>query len=238
MGKSTDLTGKVFGRLTVLEEVGRNKWGHFLWKCLCECGTIKVFNGNNLRVGDTKSCGCLNRERLSEINKMNLKGQRFSKLVVLEESGIDKCRRRLWKCVCDCGNKTTVNSGNLRGGHTKSCGCLQKERSSESNKGESNFRYRHGLSGTKEYICNKTQRRNAKKLKQTPVDVNLNLIQFYYTVSSTLLDYEVDHIKPLSKGGLHHEDNLQLLPRCLNLLKSDKRPLTEKEKIKYKGFRL
>jgi hypothetical protein len=68
-----------------LEEVGRNKWGHFLWKCLCCCGTIKVFDGNNLRIGDTKSCGCLNIERLLEVNKMDLKGQRFSKLLVLEE---------------------------------------------------------------------------------------------------------------------------------------------------------
>lgn len=238
MSKKLDLLGKVFGRLIVLEEVGRNKYGHFLWKCLCDCGTIKVFDGNNLRIGDTKSCGCLNRERLLEINKMDLKGQRFSRLVVLEEVGVDKCRRRLWKCNCDCGNKTIVNSGNLRGRRTKSCGCLQKEISSESNKGEGNPCYKHGLSGTKEYICNKTQRRKAMKLNQTPLSANSQLIQAYYDASATMSGIEVDHIKPLSKGGLHHEDNLQLLPKHLNGSKSNKWPLTAEEQIKYKGIKL
>lgn len=50
--------------------------------------------------------------------------------------------------------------------------------------------------------------------------------------------FEVDHIKPLSKGGLHHEDNLQLLPKYLNGSKSNKWPLTFEEKMKYKGIKL
>jgi hypothetical protein len=158
--------------------------------------------------------------------------------VVLEEVGRDKCRRPLWKCECDCGNKTIVNSSSLRRGATKSCGCLQKERASESNKGKNNFRYKHGLSGTKGYICYKAQKRYAMKLKQTSADANLDLIQFYYTVSETMKDYEVDHWKPLSKGGLHHEDNLQLLEKGLNREKLAKWPLTEEEKIRYKGFKL
>jgi len=237
-GKKMNLSGRRFGRLTVLEEAGRNKWNRVLWKCLCSCGTIKVVNGNNLRIGDTKSCGCLNKERLSETSKIDLKGQRFSRLVVLKEVGRDKCCRVLWECKCDCGNKTIVNSNSLRRGDTKSCGCLQKERTSEANKGKNNNRYKHGLSGTKGYVCYKTQKRYTMKLKQIPADANLDLIQFYYTVSETMKGYEVDHIKPLNKGGLHHEDNLQLLPKHLNRSKSNKWPLTEKEKIKYKGLRL
>lgn len=57
-----DLTGQKFGRLTVLGLAGRRP---VRWKCLCECGTEKVIEGNNLRNHSTKSCGCLNRERIS-----------------------------------------------------------------------------------------------------------------------------------------------------------------------------
>jgi len=236
--KIKNMVGKQFGRLTVLEEAGRSKYGAVLWKCLCNCGTIKIVNGNELRRGDTKSCGCLNKERLSETSKIDLKGQRFGRLVVLKEVGRDKCCRVLWGCKCDCGNKTIVNSNSLKNGSTKSCGCLQKERSSEANKGKNNNRYKHGLSGTKGYICAKAQRRHFKRLNQTPPDAIMDLIQAYYTVSETMEGYEVDHWKPLSKGGLHHENNLQLLPKYLNASKSNKWPLTEKEKIKYKGLRL
>lgn len=130
----------------------------------------------------------------------NIIGKRVGRLTVLEEVGRDKWRSVLWKCKCDCGNKTIVCSGSLKSGNTKSCGCLQKERSSETNKGENSPRHKHGLSGTNEYICAKSQRRHAKKLKQTPGDANLDLIQLYYTVSETMVDYEVDHWKPLSKG--------------------------------------
>jgi len=78
----------------------------------------------------------------------------------------------------------------------------------------------------------------AMKLNATPDNANLSIIQFYYTVASTMADYEVDHIKPLSKGGLHHENNLQILEISLNRQKYNKWPLTKEEEIKYKGFRL
>lgn len=83
-----------------------------------------------------------------------------------------------------------------------------------------------------------TTKRKAMKLNQTPDNANLSIIQFYYTVCDTMGGYEVDHIKPLSKGGLHHQDNLQILEAGLNREKHAKWPLTEKEKIRYKGYRL
>lgn len=81
-------------------------------------------------------------------------------------------------------------------------------------------------------------RYRAWKLNQIPPDANIELIQFYYTVATTLADYQVDHIKPLYKGGLHHEDNLQLLESSLNQQKGSKWPLTPEEEIKYKGYKL
>ena len=51
-------------------------------------------------------------------------------------------------------------------------------------------------------------------------------------------DFHVDHIQPITKGGLHHPDNLQILPNWLNQEKSNKWPLTENQQILYEGFSL
>ena len=69
MGKLVDLTGQKFGRLTVIEraenkERGRGKQA--CWLCACECGSTKVISGYNLRSGRTKSCGCLQIEKVKE----------------------------------------------------------------------------------------------------------------------------------------------------------------------------
>lgn len=56
-----DLTGMVFGRLTVLAYSGkRGRWS--FWLCRCECGTTKTINGNGIKQGVVLSCGCLHRE--------------------------------------------------------------------------------------------------------------------------------------------------------------------------------
>lgn len=36
-----------------------------------------------------------------------------------------------WHCKCKCGNEIDVDTRNLNSGHTKSCGCLQKEQASK-----------------------------------------------------------------------------------------------------------
>lgn len=60
--------------------------------------------------------------------KIDLVGQRFTRLFVREDVGRDKHGRVLYLCECDCGNETVVQSGNLRSGHTTSCGCYSRER--------------------------------------------------------------------------------------------------------------
>lgn len=52
-----DLTGRNFGKLTVLERA-ENKWKLTAWLCKCECGNTCVVLSQNLRNGQTKSCGC------------------------------------------------------------------------------------------------------------------------------------------------------------------------------------
>ena len=64
MGTLIDLTGKSFGRLTVIGRSGKDKHDNIIWKCLCSCGNIIHTKGWYLRKGGTRSCGCL---RLEEI---------------------------------------------------------------------------------------------------------------------------------------------------------------------------
>lgn len=65
MGAKLDLTGKRFGRLTVIEESGR-KNGGVVWRCKCDCGNEVCVRSNTLRRGRTVSCGCYNRERATK----------------------------------------------------------------------------------------------------------------------------------------------------------------------------
>jgi len=57
-----DLTGEKFGRLRVLKLSGKDKHGHKKWLCLCECGNESFVLGDNLKKGNTSSCGCLAAE--------------------------------------------------------------------------------------------------------------------------------------------------------------------------------
>jgi len=55
-----DLTGRRFGRLTVIKRSYPNsKYGRARWLCKCTCGNEIIIIGHNLKNGNTKSCGCL-----------------------------------------------------------------------------------------------------------------------------------------------------------------------------------
>ena len=58
MGSFNDLTGKVFGKLTVIERAKNTKNYKVKWRCLCECGCEAIVRGDSLTSGRTKSCGC------------------------------------------------------------------------------------------------------------------------------------------------------------------------------------
>ena len=60
MPKKLDVTGLKFGRLTAIKPAGR-KGRESLWQCSCECGKECVAQLNNLRSGNTTSCGCHGR---------------------------------------------------------------------------------------------------------------------------------------------------------------------------------
>ena len=118
MQKFKDMTGQRFGRLTVIERDLNNKGNGAYWLCKCDCGNIASVSGGNLRSGSTKSCGCL------QTKLIDLTGQRFGRLTVIERDLNNKSNNAYWLCKCDCGNIKSIYGGNLRTGFIKSCGCL------------------------------------------------------------------------------------------------------------------
>lgn len=61
MGKLKDMTNYKFNGCTVLKRV-ENKGKHVCWLCVCKCGNEFVVRGTDIRTGNTKSCGCLNKK--------------------------------------------------------------------------------------------------------------------------------------------------------------------------------
>jgi hypothetical protein len=65
--KLIDLAGITFGRLKVARHVESNAQSRdAYWECVCECGSIIRVRGTNLRSGQTQSCGCYQKQRVSE----------------------------------------------------------------------------------------------------------------------------------------------------------------------------
>lgn len=64
--KLVDRTGQKFGRLTVIEQAGRSASKKVLWKCQCECGNETVVSSGALVTGNTVSCGCYLKERITK----------------------------------------------------------------------------------------------------------------------------------------------------------------------------
>lgn len=72
MGKKLDLTGQKFGKLLVIREAGRSKTNRIMWLCRCECGVEKVVGRNELRSGDTLSCGCHKAKCLHDLRAKHM----------------------------------------------------------------------------------------------------------------------------------------------------------------------
>lgn len=76
MGRpSEDLTGQRFGRWVTVERVDSDKHGNTKWKCVCDCGKEKNVIASSLKTGDTKSCGCINKE----LTSIRMKGHAYTK---------------------------------------------------------------------------------------------------------------------------------------------------------------
>lgn len=124
-GKSRqDLTGKKYGRLTVLYCLGNLDNKGIKWHCKCDCGNEIDVLGSSLKSGNTQSCGCLKKEHAYFTSlKKDLVGQRFGHLTVIAETDQRQYEKVVWKCQCDCGKIVFLNTVRLTQGNDISCGC-------------------------------------------------------------------------------------------------------------------
>jgi hypothetical protein len=136
-----NLTGERFGLLRVVKLYRRKKErtfpGHYnYWSCRCKCGGYKLVITSRLTSGEVTHCGC---KRKPGRNRLELKGQRFGRWLVLEFAGVRRRNngycRTFWKCRCDCGTLRTIAGTDVK--HlTRSCGCGRK--------GKCGARIKHG----------------------------------------------------------------------------------------------
>lgn len=148
-----DLIGQKFGRLTVVSRLSDHSNG-WKWHCICDCGNEIDVVGSSLKHGTTKSCGCLAKETRIQTGKnskgrksarfIDLTGQRFGRLTVIQRVENSKAGMVRWLCRCDCGNTTITTTAHLRDGHTKSCGCLGLEHATRA-------KIKHGQANTPLY---------------------------------------------------------------------------------------
>lgn len=122
-----DITGQRFGKLVALRPTEQRVCGQVVWECRCDCGEITFVASGNLRRGNTRSCGCLHSQVVSEASRNDLQGKRFGRLTVIAATEKRQNGSVVWQCRCDCGNSVLVSAADLQKGDTSSCGCLQKE---------------------------------------------------------------------------------------------------------------
>lgn len=125
------IQGERYGRLTILMEIpkeNRKKSNMREVLCQCDCGNVVIVRVGNLQSGNTTSCGCFEKEQITQRNIEKVMGKRFGRLTVVdyEKDYLNKNRYR-YICQCDCGNTHTAIASDLIRGMTRSCGCFRKE---------------------------------------------------------------------------------------------------------------
>lgn len=125
MSTRIDLTGQEFFGIKILERKGFNN--KTVYRCLCRCGVEFWRRSEYVK----KSSGCkVCRYKFCKPTKpiKDIVNNEYNNIKVLSFSQM-KGSRSYWNCLCKCGNQFEVEKTNLIKGHTKSCGCIRKEKS-------------------------------------------------------------------------------------------------------------
>lgn len=116
VGRAQDFSNQKINNWTILyRTVDPNRP---MWVGKCNCGNFGKLRASKWSQ-QCEECQHKNAQK-------NYEGQRFHKLIVLNEREVRNGKTYL-KCKCDCGNETWVSNGNLTSGEVKSCGCLSKQ---------------------------------------------------------------------------------------------------------------
>jgi hypothetical protein len=117
-----DLTGRRFGKLTIVTMVRVGDGLRNKWLCRCDCGRQHLANTYNLISGSTTSCKCARAER-GRATRKSMVGLRFGQLVVISPTGKEANGEYIYLCRCDCGKEKAIRGRCLRSGNATTCGC-------------------------------------------------------------------------------------------------------------------
>ncbi len=133
--KPDKIIGKRFGKLIAIERLENSKENRRVYKCRCDCGNITETKSKYLNNGDTRSCGCIEKD-FSKYQEKNYKealkrvGERHGMLTIIDVEIANTKRYYKMVCKCDCGNVTKRAYASLRTYDIPSCGCYAREMSS------------------------------------------------------------------------------------------------------------
>lgn len=116
MSRFIDLTGMSFGRLKVIKHVGGGKW---LCECSCPEHNQTIVKGNNLKSGHTKSCTCIQKEKISTIGSMKKQWNPIEidkytygipltrgQIALIDKEDLDKIKNYGWYAIYKKNNNT------------------------------------------------------------------------------------------------------------------------------------
>jgi hypothetical protein len=122
MGIFKNLTGQIFGKLTVIKKIENHQNGKIQYLCECSCKFHTQINviGENLKSGNTTKCTKCREWKFNDLTE-----QQYGLWKVIKRVEDNK-RGTVWLCECQCENKTLKNvlGNSLVLGKSKSCGCL------------------------------------------------------------------------------------------------------------------
>jgi len=120
------MPGQKYGELEVIGASPEKLWNEAAYICRCSCGETTVATKSQLQTGRKKSCGCLRKR--TPANALDLTGQRFGYLEVIERAGTNERGQALWLCKCHrCGNLQPFTATILRIGGAATCGCSKHD---------------------------------------------------------------------------------------------------------------
>lgn len=223
-----------FGHLTIIRDLGPNKYRQTEYECRCDCGAssnLRTSHFTPTRLHCSRSCSLLRGKRMA-----NLVGQQFGAWTVREDAGGDNGVK--WRCVCVCGSEQEIETYVLQGGHSTSCGCVAKSKRRRYFSPEAKLDRKRELSRL-------SARKHASRIKAAKIKYEAKLskatpswltaedwakMDAVYAEARRLsketgVRHEVDHIVPLNGkcvSGLHVPGNLQILTQAQNVRKSNR----------------
>lgn len=222
MPKALDLTGKVYGELTVVEMLyNYQEKGRTYCRCINERKEEIIVRQDALQSGSTKTVyGSRNKGRLKDLT-----GQIFGRLMVVKMTNKHAQNGSIiWACKCSCGNNCEVSAGDLLRGRIVSCGCSVQEYYDSISYNLMNQKF--GLLTAIEYIGRKGEPGKFKRLWRCKCDCGRETLA---TVSDLVSGCTIScGCLSTSKGEymvseLLHKNNIEYIPQytfedCRNIL--------------------